>query len=64
MGKRVNKRISMLGLKLIALGIITQEQLQEALNEQKKIGKRLGEILVDKGYASKEQIDSALNLMD
>lgn len=50
----------MLGEKLIAAGIITQGQLDEALAEQKSSGKRLGEILVDKGYATNEQIDEAL----
>ena len=50
----------MLGEKLIALSVITQEQLDDALNEQKKTGKRLGEVLVDKGYATEEQIDNAL----
>ncbi len=38
----------MLGEKLIAAGIITQGQLDEALAEQKSSGKRLGETLVDK----------------
>ncbi len=50
----------MLGEKLIAAGVITQEQLDDALAEQKSSGKRLGEILVDKGYATAEQIDNAL----
>ena len=50
----------MLGEKLIALKVITQEQLNEVLTEQKKTGQRLGEILVDKGYATQEQIDNAL----
>ena len=50
----------MLGERLIALSVITQEQLDDALSEQKKTGKKLGEILVDKGYATKEQIDNAM----
>ena len=50
----------MLGEKLIALNVITQEQLDDALSEQNKTGKRLGEILVEKGYATEEQIDNAL----
>ena len=42
----------MLGEKLIDSSVITQEQLDDALNEQKKTGKRLGEILEKKGYFS------------
>ena len=50
----------MLGEKLIALKVITQEQLNKVLTEQKETGQRLGEILVDKGYATQEQIENAL----
>ena len=50
----------MLGDKLIASGVITQAQLEEALNEQKKNGKKLGEVLVEKGYATKQQVDEAM----
>lgn len=50
----------MLGEKLIASKVITSQQLQEALNEQKKTGQRLGDILVSKGYATAGQIEEAL----
>ena len=55
-----NQEKPMLGEKLIAANVITKGQLDEAISEQKKTGKRLGEILVEKGYATQEQIESAL----
>ena len=50
----------MLGEKLIAAGIITQAQLDEALKAQAGSGKKIGEVLVDKGFATQEQIDQHL----
>ena len=55
-----NQEIPMLGEKLIASKVITQEQLDEVLTEQKRTDQRLGEILLDKGYATQDQIDNAL----
>lgn len=45
-----------LGELLLQQQVITQEQLDEALSEQKDTGDRLGEILLKKGYATEEQI--------
>ena len=42
-----------LGERLLELGSISQEQLDEALLEQRLQGRRIGEILADKGYISK-----------
>jgi len=50
-----------LGSLLIEKGIITPEQLQRALNEQKVSGKLLGTILVELGYATEEDIASQLS---
>ena len=50
----------MLGEKLIAANVITQEQLDEALKEQESSGQRIGEILVAKGYATQAEVDAAL----
>ena len=50
-----------LGALLIEKGIITPEQLQRALNEQKVSGKLLGTILVELGYATEEEIASQLS---
>ncbi|MFB3894842.1 MAG: type IV-A pilus assembly ATPase PilB [bacterium] len=49
-----------LGEMLVAESVITQEQLQQALAQQKKIGKRLGDVLIGLGLASEETIAAAL----
>ena len=50
-----------MGELLVTKNIITSAQLDEALVEQKKTGKILGEILVKKGYANEEQVSLALS---
>ncbi|MBU0693518.1 MAG: Flp pilus assembly complex ATPase component TadA [Candidatus Omnitrophica bacterium] len=50
-----------LGDILIVEGIITEEQLNEAISLQKKEGDRIGECLVKLGYISEEQIVIALS---
>ncbi len=45
-----------IGELLIDNDIISEEQLETALNLQKRDGRKLGEILVDLGYASEESI--------
>lgn len=49
-----------LGELLIDAGLITQDQLNEALEIQKKTGAKLGTILIDKNYVSEEQIMEVL----
>ncbi|MFC1704139.1 hypothetical protein ACFL1E_05090 [Candidatus Omnitrophota bacterium] len=49
-----------LGQLLIEDGVINQEQLQEALELQKKKGGLIGELLVELGYALEEDIVQAL----
>jgi hypothetical protein len=52
-----------LGELLVSLGIITREQLNEALNIQTlHPEKRIGEILVDLGYATEKDIQKCLTL--
>lgn len=51
---------SRLGLLLIKKGMITSEQLDEALRLQNLGGKRLGEILIDQGWISERQLNRAL----
>lgn len=48
--------MSRIGELLIKNGIITQEQLDEALEQQKKKKKRLGEILIELGYLNSENL--------
>ncbi|RME85178.1 MAG: hypothetical protein D6785_04735 [Planctomycetota bacterium] len=55
--KLVRKR---LGELLISEGVLNQEQVQEALKVQQDTGDLLGEILVQKGFASEMDIAQAL----
>ncbi|BBB33167.1 type IV pilus assembly protein PilB [Thermotomaculum hydrothermale] len=50
-----------LGDLLVEAGLITKEQLQEALEIQKKDNERLGTILVKLGYLTEEEITSFLS---
>lgn len=45
-----------IGELLLEAGIITRQQLDEALQIQKKTGKKIGEILVEKGYVTEDEI--------
>lgn len=49
-----------LGDKLIELGLITQDQLRIALQEQKSTGKPLGEALLALGFVTEDAMRSAL----
>jgi len=54
-----NKR---LGDLLVDAGLLTNEQLKEALNKQKATGKKLGEMLIDDGVISEADMIKALEL--
>ena len=50
-----------LGEQLVGKGLISKDQLETALDEQKKNpGERLGAILVRLGFVTKEQIEANL----
>lgn len=49
-----------LGDALYEAGKITRQQLDTVLKEQKKTGKRVGEILIDFGYVTEEEVLDAL----
>jgi type II secretory ATPase GspE/PulE/Tfp pilus assembly ATPase PilB-like protein len=49
-----------LGDKLVALGIISEDQLRIALLEQRQTGKPVGEVLLSLGFATAEVIRGAL----
>lgn len=51
-----------LGDLLIKTGLITPEQLEEALAGQKKTKKRLGAVLIDLGFISERQVIDALRM--
>jgi len=46
----------MVGEMLVSRGIITPEQLAQALAAQKKLGKRLGETLIDLGHITSKDL--------
>lgn len=62
MGQIALENKMQLGQLLLARGVVTEEQLQKALVEQKEKGhhKLLGELLVEMGYCTENQIASAL----
>ncbi|MCX7721038.1 MAG: ATPase, T2SS/T4P/T4SS family [Dictyoglomus thermophilum] len=49
-----------LGEYLLEQGLITKEQLEKALEEQKKTGSKLGQILIERGYVKPEDIGKVL----
>lgn len=57
MAGRTRKR---LGDMLVEAGVITNEQLMEALGKQKESGKRLGELLVDLRFTDEMEIAEAM----
>lgn len=58
---RYQKRISV-GDLLIKLKLITPQQLDEGLDHQRKIGGKLGEILVSKGFITEDALVDALSI--
>lgn len=59
----IKKQQKSLGELLTHAGIITKEQLDEALAEQKATGEPLGKILIRRGYAKDEDIINVLKGM-
>ncbi|MCC7546782.1 MAG: Flp pilus assembly complex ATPase component TadA [Burkholderiales bacterium] len=49
-----------LGEILLQQGLLTEQQLRDALEEQKRSGRKLGRVFVDKDFVSEEQISNAL----
>ena len=49
-----------LGELLLQQGLLNQDQLEAALSEQKRSGRKLGRIFIDKGYLTEDQIGGAL----
>ena len=50
-----------LGELLVNSGVITAEQLQQALDNPNRQGKKLGEFLVDEGIVSEDDLAKALS---
>jgi general secretion pathway protein E/type IV pilus assembly protein PilB len=55
-----DKKPIRIGDRLVELGIITQDQLNVALQEKRISGKMLGQVLVDLAFVSEEDISSFL----
>ena len=53
---------STLGQILIDMGYITEKQLEEALEEQKRTGERIGQIFIDRGYITPDILTKALEI--
>lgn len=49
-----------IGELLLKHGLITKEQLEEALKKQKELGKRLGSTLIELGYITEKQLVEVL----
>ncbi len=56
----VDAKKKMLGEMLVAGGLIKEEQLKKALDEQKRRGGKVGEILVDLGFVSEHNLATFL----
>jgi len=50
----------MLGERLIDAGLVTADQLDLSLREQKRTGERIGETLINLGFVTQEQISAVL----
>ncbi len=50
-----------IGELLLKKGLITEEQLNKALEEQQKTGKRLGDILVELGFIDRDTLERTLS---
>ena len=53
-------RRKLLGERLIDAGVVTPDQLDLALREQRRTGERIGGILVNLGFVAQEQISAVL----
>ncbi len=56
------RRRKKIGEILLAQGLITQETLDQAMEEHKKTGTSLGTVLVQMGYITQETLESVLGL--
>ncbi|RJP22168.1 MAG: type II secretion system protein GspE [Deltaproteobacteria bacterium] len=59
-GEQSPPKRKMLGERLIDAGLVTHDQLDLALREQKRTGERVGEILINLGFVTQEQISAVL----
>ena len=53
----------MLGDFLVEQKLITNEQLSEVLSELPRSGRRIGQLLVEKGYVEEKPLKEALQIL-
>lgn len=58
--QRFIPKISLIGQVLLKKKLISEEQLKDALSEQKKSGGLLGDVLIQKGFISEDKMCQAL----
>lgn len=60
LGEKIGKRKKRLGDLLIDAGVITQDQLAQALDKQKQTRQKLGATLMEMNFTTEEEIAGAL----
>lgn len=59
-GKKMGEVLEKMGDLLVEQGLITQQQVKEALEEQRLTGEKLGEVLIRRGWLTQEEFDRVL----
>ncbi|HMK49230.1 MAG TPA: ATPase, T2SS/T4P/T4SS family [Thermodesulfovibrionales bacterium] len=59
--KKYRKRLN-LGTLLVQMGLISQEEIEDALELQKTEGKKLGRILIEQGYITESNLVNTLSI--
>ena len=59
-GAPTSPRRKLLGERLIEAGLITSDQLDLGMREQKRTGERIGEIMISLGFVTQELVSSVL----
>jgi hypothetical protein len=53
-----------IGEVLVLSGRLSEEQLDESLERQKQVSRKLGEVLIDLGFSTRKDIDWALHMVE
>lgn len=62
MSRDYNPQFEMIGMIFVKEGMITEDQLNEALDQQQRIGKKLGETMIEMGFISEDNLITGLAL--
>ena len=55
---------NLLGQVLMESGMVTIDEINEALDVQKSSGQKLGDVLISLGIITQEELEMALNFQD